>query len=164
VLVSGTIGDGRLGLQEAKGLASAALIGRYRLPEPRVALARLVREHAHAAADVSDGLLADAGHIAEASRLGLELELERTPLSAGARELVETSPNPEATLLTLAAAGDDYEIVLTAPQDQASVMMAAAERLGVPLTVIGRVVDGQGLKLLWRGREIRPPRTGYRHR
>jgi thiamine-monophosphate kinase len=164
VLVSGCIGDGWLGLQAALGRADPALLSHYRTPEPRTPLAGLVRAHAHAAADVSDGLAADAGHIAKASGVALELELERIPLSPAGRAAVDLSPNPAQTLLTLATAGDDYEIVLTAPPDQARRMMDEAPGLGAPLTVVGRVVEGQGVRVLWGGDEIRVPHAGYRHR
>jgi thiamine-monophosphate kinase len=96
--------------------------------------------------------------------LALELELERTPLSLAGRAAVDLSPNPAQTLLTFATAGDDYEIVLTAPPDRAPRMMQQAAGLGVPLTVIGRVVEGQGVRVLFGGDEIRVPRAGYRHR
>lgn len=164
VLVSGCIGDGWLGLQAALGRADPALLGHYRTPEPRTPLAGLVRAHAHAAADVSDGLAADAGHIAKASGVALELELERIPLSPAGRAVVDLSPSPAQTLLTLATAGDDYEIVLTAPPDRARRMMDEAPGLGAPLTVVGRVVEGQGVRVLWGGDEIRVPHAGYRHR
>ena len=91
MLVSGTIGDGGLGLEAARGglpALSAAdqawLADRYRLPQPRLGLRQALRDHATAAADVSDGLIADAGHIAEASGGGVEIDLDRLPLSDAA--------------------------------------------------------------------------------
>ena len=87
LVVSGTIGDGVLGLAAASWeFEDAALADRYRLPQPRLELREALRAHAHAAVDVSDGLLADAGHIAKASGCAVRVELERVPLSASARD------------------------------------------------------------------------------
>src|ERR1700761_1791297 len=91
ILVSGTIGDGWLGLKAALGeIAAPQALQRYRLPEPRLGL-REALTAAHACADVSDGLLADVGHIAIASRLGVEIDLDRLPLSADGLRHVEGS-------------------------------------------------------------------------
>ena len=111
--VSGTIGDAALGLLAARGRAErAALEKRYRLPLPRTTLGPRLIGIASAAADVSDGLLADAGHIAEASRLAVHIERDRVPLSAAARRLVEASPRCGRNVL---GGGDDYELVIAVP-------------------------------------------------
>src|SRR5262245_38728598 len=107
--VSGTIGDGALGLLAARRRLSApALEKRYRLPEPRCDLGARLVGVASAVADVSDGLLADAGHIAGASRLGVRIERERVPLSAAARRALAAEPGLWANVL---GGGDDYELV-----------------------------------------------------
>jgi thiamine-monophosphate kinase len=172
VLISGGIGDGWLGLKAASGELAGLpegsieqLAGRYRLPEPRLELAEALRTHASASADVSDGLVADAGHIAEASGVGLRLELGRVPLSAPAAAWLAQQPEPAraAAMSALAAGGDDYEVVCTASPDQAGPLIAAAKAAGVEMTDIGEVVAGQGAATLWQGREVRLQRTGWRH-
>ncbi len=170
VLVSGTIGDGWLGLMAGEHSLDlpeedvAWLADRYRLPRPRTALAEALRTHARAAADVSDGLIADAGHIGRASGLGLELDLDRLPLSAPARTWLAAQPDQAAGRLALAGGGDDYEIVCTAAPDQTDILKAASRALGAPFTAIGRVVAGEGVKVLATGREQVVTRAGWRHR
>lgn len=116
LMVSGTIGDGWLGLAARRGeIDDADLLRRYQLPTPRLDLAASLRASAHAAADVSDGLIADAGHIAEASGLGLTLDLAHMPLSPSAHRWLAGQSDRAQALLALASGGDDYEIVCAAP-------------------------------------------------
>ena len=118
LMVSGTIGDGWLGLQAARGELDDPdgwLAGRFRLPQPRLDLRAELRSMATAAADVSDGLIADAGHIARASGLGFHIELDRVPLSGPARRWLAGRADRAAALLALASGGDDYEVVCAAP-------------------------------------------------
>ena len=170
VLVSGTIGDGWLGLQAAKGalggVAPAAaewLAGRYRLPEPRLELRDVLRACAGGAADVSDGLIADAGHIARASGVQLRLNLERLPVSEPASQWLARQPDRARALAALATGGDDYEIVLTAAPAHAQALIAEAEASGVALTEIGEAVDGEGALAVFEGRDLLLERTGWRH-
>jgi thiamine-monophosphate kinase len=170
LLVSGVIGDGGLGLQAAKGEldalgadAVAYLADRYRLPTPRLALSAALRDHASAAADVSDGLLADAGHIGEASGLGLTIDLERLPISPAAALWLARQADPVAAYAALAAFGDDYEIVCTAAPASLDSFVAAAAEAGVGLTPIGEARVGQGVSARWRGRDVALARTGWRH-
>ena len=163
VLVSGVIGDGWLGLKAALGeIAAPGALERYRLPEPRLAL-RPALHAAHACADVSDGLLADAGRIAIASGLCAEIDLERAPLSQEGLSHVEGAPDRLAALIELATGGDDYELVCTAAPERAGRLMAAAAAAGVRMTVVGRMTQGQGVRALHGGREVHVPRLGYRH-
>jgi thiamine-monophosphate kinase len=170
VLVSGTIGDGGLGLRAARGELHDLprdqtdwLIDRYRLPQPRMALRESLRAHAAAAADVSDGLLADAGHIGEASGAGIEIRLEAIPLSPPAEAWLARQADRAAALAWLAVAGDDYEVVCTARPDQARALVEIAGREGLLLTPVGRVVEGAGITASYQGRPIAVPRTGWRH-
>jgi thiamine-monophosphate kinase len=170
VMVSGTIGDGWLGLLATRGdlghleeARQEALEQRYRLPEPRVALARLVRENAHSSVDVSDGLVADAGHIAQASGVGIELDLEALPLSRAAKAWLEHRADPVLARRELAVGGDDYEIVITVRPDRAEALARAAEDFG-SLTVIGRVVERSGVRVFYEGEPVPIERTGWRHR
>lgn len=157
--VTGTIGDGGLGLRAAKGElwtlkaeAVERLARRYRVPEPRVDLAQRVLADASASADVSDGLLADTGRIAEASGAGIDLDLDPIPLSTETTAWLAAEDARDGRLF-LASAGDDYEIVFTAPPE---VAVDWAVR-------IGRVRQGAGLRVFWRGAEVKPPRLGWRH-
>ena len=148
VWVSGTIGDSWLGLQAATdklGPLSAEarnlLVSRYRVPEPpRLPFADIVAAHATGSIDISDGLLADAGHIAEASGVGLTLRAADIPLSAVATHYVE---NAKADLRALLTGGDDYQTLFTAPP---SARAAVAATRGV--TRIGEVGPGEGVAIL----------------
>jgi thiamine-monophosphate kinase len=161
VWVSGTIGDGALGLLAARGtFASAFLERRYRLPQPRTTLGPRLVGIARATADVSDGLLADAGHIATASGVALHLEREAIPLSPAARGILAKRPKLWATVL---GGGDDYELVMTVPPAKHHALLAAAEAAGVAVTRIGRVTSGKSIKLTVEGREFPLKRAGYVH-
>ncbi|MGE5539831.1 MAG: thiamine-phosphate kinase [Gemmatimonas sp.] len=145
VFVSGTIGDGALGLEVAKGglkdLAEPLrehLLRRYRLPEPKTALAPVLREFAHSAIDVSDGLLADLGHICETSGVGAVIQAAMVPMSDGVQIAIARDP---ALLARVLAGGDDYEIVFTADPAHSDRVVEAGIKVGVPITGIGFVVE-----------------------
>ncbi|MDR3510886.1 MAG: thiamine-phosphate kinase [Caulobacteraceae bacterium] len=169
VLVSGTIGDGWLGLAASGGTGDFApvdaawLADRYRLPQPRTPLIAALRRYARAAADVSDGLIADAGRIARASSLGLDLDLDRMPLSAPARAWLAAQADAVAARLALAAGGDDYEIVCTAAPEDVEALIEAAGAAGVAMAEVGRVWEGSGVRVFAGGRERAVARAGYRH-
>ncbi|HEY2613433.1 MAG TPA: thiamine-phosphate kinase [Reyranella sp.] len=159
--VSGTIGDGALGLLAARGrLTSPALEKRFRQPQPRTTLGPLLVGVASATADISDGLLADAGHIAEASRLGVVIERERVPLSAAASRALAATPELWADVL---GGGDDYELVIAVPPRKQSALRAAASAAGVQVTHIGGFKRGRGVQLMLAGRPVRTSRKGYVH-
>jgi thiamine-monophosphate kinase len=170
VLVSGTIGDGALGLQAAQGRLvgigegeTAWLADRYRLPQPRLQLAGLLREHASAAADVSDGLVADAGHIAEASGVAITLDLEHVPLSEPARAWLSRQEDRAAALVRLATGGDDYEVVMTAPPGAVTSLVDGARRAGLALTDVGTVTRGESVSVLLEGQPLTIERRGWTH-
>ena len=169
VFVTGTIGDGWLGLQAVQGALSLepermdALEAAYRTPMPRVEFAPVVRGLATASADVSDGLLADAGHIAEASGVRIELDLEVLPLSAAAQAWLDSRVDPQGALELLATGGDDYEIVLTVPVGAENALRREAERRHLRLTRIGRVVQGKGVIVRHLGQPVTPTRVGWTH-
>ena len=165
--VSGTIGDGALGLLAAQGALPALtarqrahLEDRYRLPQPRSTLGPLLPGIATAMADVSDGLLADAGHIADASRLAVSIEREDVPLSPAARAAVTADPRLWANVL---GGGDDYELVISVPVRRRTVLQAAAGSAGIRITRIGRLSSGTGVAVTAGGRAITVPRQGYVH-
>jgi thiamine-monophosphate kinase len=170
VLVSGTVGDGWLGLHARETLSdvgadnAAWLTDRYLLPQPRVALGPALRLNARAAADVSDGLIADAGRIGRASGLGLTLNLDAIPLSPPARAWLGVQPDPAAARLALATGGDDYEIVCAAAPERVEALIAASRDLGAPLTMIGRMIAGDSVQVTATGRPLSVTRAGWRHR
>lgn len=162
LFVSGTLGDAALGLRLLRGLAAPEdealeLIDRYRTPRPRLALGEALRGIASAAIDVSDGLLADLGHICTASGVGAVVECGLLPFSKAARAL-------PGHLDCALGGGDDYELLLTAPAAREEAVRAAARRAGLAVTRIGRITGGTGLELLGEdGRPVPPPATGWRH-
>jgi thiamine-monophosphate kinase len=168
VFVSGTIGDGALGLLAATwqlaDLASAHrdfLADRYRLPCPRVRLGPALAGHAHALMDISDGLVADLGHIARQSGVAAVIEAVRVPLSAAAVAVLAETPERMMDVLT---GGDDYELLLTAPPDAADAVQRLGQSLGVPVTPIGRIEPGSGVRVLdGVGDEIEIRRPGWAH-
>jgi thiamine-monophosphate kinase len=165
VFVSGTIGDAALGLLALEGklrtLAAAHrrfLAGRYHLPEPRLALGRAIAPLATAAMDVSDGLVADLGHICAASGCGAEIELAAVPASPAAQQAGERHALRRIT------GGDDYELLFTAPLGAEAGLRAAARRTGVPITRIGRIVARPGVRVLGpEGSEVRVEHRGWQH-
>lgn len=162
VWVSGTLGDAAMGLRILQGLAVAEddswpLIDRYRTPRPRLTLGVRLRGLATAAIDVSDGLVADLGHVAAASRVAAVVEIAKVPLSRRAAGL----PGARDAALT---GGDDYELLFTAPTSADREIEALAAELALPLTVIGEISAGDGVRVLDTGGvELSTPRSGWRH-
>lgn len=148
LLVTGTLGDAALGLRairgELAGLAAADfdyLAGRYRLPRPRTRIAPRLIGLAHAAIDVSDGLLADLGHICQASGLAAVVEEARLPLSAAARHVITGT---DAGLDAVLAGGDDYELAIAVSPARITDIADLAADSGLPITEIGRFEAGEG--------------------
>ncbi|HEY1259032.1 MAG TPA: thiamine-phosphate kinase [Stellaceae bacterium] len=168
IWVSGRIGDAFLGLGARRGaypeLAAedrAALIARFQVPEPRVALGPALAGIAHAMIDVSDGLLADLGHICETSGVAAVVALDKLPLSPAAQKLAESEPGLRAQL---AAGGDDYELLFTAAPADAEGIATLSRKLELPITKIGRIEAGAGVRLVdAAGREIAVEHAGWRH-
>ena len=172
IYVTGTIGDATLGraLMEERinapdESARAYLVRRYRTPNPRVEVGLELVGVASAAADISDGLVADLNHICRASQVCAEVEFELIPLSAAARRLVTDNQPLRINLLT---GGDDYELVFTAPANVSGRLQQLAARCGVGLTRIGRVIDSDAQPnavtvLDANGRCVEVGDGGYRH-
>lgn len=146
VAVTGTIGDAALGLLVRQGRITLPreegeyLVNRYLLPQPRVALAPALRQHASAALDVSDGLVGDFAKLCAASGVSGEIARPAVPLSVPARRAVATYAPAFDTALT---GGDDYEILVAVPENEADALAAAASEVGVALSFIGRIVSGE---------------------
>lgn len=175
VFVSGTLGDAALGLKRLQGALTGLtnldgnyLIDRYRLPRPRLSLGRALVETGltKAALDLSDGLLADLGHVGEQSVLAAEIESTTLPLSPAARQALDQDP---ALIAEIVAGGEDYELLFTAPSGAGRELMALGNRLGVQVTPIGRMIEAAGrepgtVRLLDAGgREIALNRRGWQH-
>ncbi len=175
VYVSGTVGDAALGLAALRGrlagLGAAArgfLVDRYQLPQPRLALGRALAPHVSAALDVSDGLVADLGHIAACSGVAAVIEQARVPLSAAATAAVAADP---AAYQAVLGGGDDYELLFTASQEKHDIIVKLASAAATPVTVIGAIVAGDGAgsapgAIIVRdrdGRDVTPAAGGYRH-
>jgi thiamine-monophosphate kinase len=151
VFVTGTIGDAALGLQVRKDEALAErwrldpaaqkhLLARYRLPQPRNAIAEALRATVSAAMDVSDGLAGDLGKLTRASGVSAEIDVARVPLSAAGRAVLAADPAQIEAILT---GGDDYEILATLSPDKVEPFRRACAAARVPATEIGQIVSGE---------------------
>lgn len=169
VFVTGTIGDGWLGLQAVQGLLSleperlAALVEHYRLPTPRLDFAGPIRDMASSSIDVSDGLIADLGHIAATGNVGIEIELEVVPLSAAGQAWFDGRVDAQAALEKLVTGGDDYEIAFTASPRDEPALRREAERRHLRLTRIGRVMPGTGVVARFAGQAVSFAQSGFAH-
>src|SRR5262249_24812422 len=152
VVVTGTIGDAALGLRLRRDISAALRWGltpeqrnhleaRYLVPEPRTALAEILRAHASAAMDVSDGLAGDLAKLCRASGVAAEIAVARIPLSDGARAALAEGPALIETILT---GGDDYEVVACVPAGKVETLRRQASAAGVAVTGIGAVPAGEG--------------------
>ena len=168
IYVSGTVGDATLGLRAVRGgLADlttedhAALAARFRLPEPRLALGAALVGIATCAIDVSDGLVADLGHICAESGVAARIGADAVPLSAAARRAVDGG---EAAIADLVTGGDDYELLFCAPPAERGAIEALGRRLVLAVSRIGTIERGQGVTVVDAdGRPLALGRTGYQH-
>jgi thiamine-monophosphate kinase len=173
VVVTGTIGDAALGLDISKGGAVAAvlagdtaakqmLVGRYRMPQPRTALAKAVRDHASAAMDVSDGLAGDLAKLCAASGVSAAIDAPSIPLSAAAAGLLARGT---AGIEAIISGGDDYEILCAIPENGFEGFAHAAGLAGVAVTPIGTVIAGSSVPIFLdaQGRELLLSRLSYSH-
>lgn len=169
VFVTGSIGDGLLGLRAARGELAldeeriAALIDHYRTPTPRLDFAPVVREFATASVDVSDGLAADLDHVARASGAAIMLNLNVLPLSAAAQAWFDDRIDAQLSLEDLAGGGDDYQIAFTAHPRHEESLRREAERRLVRLTRVGEVTAGAGLTATYDGQPVQMARPGWTH-
>jgi thiamine-monophosphate kinase len=168
IWVSGTIGDAFLGLGVLRGdypelrpEERAALTARFQLPEPRTVLGPRLAGIARAMCDISDGLLADLGHICQASQAGAEISLAALPLSPPARRLASAAGDVPVRLAT---GGDDYELLFAAPPAANEAIAKLATELALPITAIGTIESGERVRLLdASGNELQVEVAGYRH-
>ena len=161
VFVTGTLGDAALALDDQTQTPSAReLRAHFARPEPRVEAGLALRDLAHAAIDVSDGLLGDLGHILRASGVGARIDAHALPLSATARASVPL----ERAILAAATGGDDYELLLTAPPDRAATIFERLAAIACPVSRIGTIVEGAAAELIGvDGQPLRIERAGFQH-
>ena len=153
IYISGTVGDARLALEVFKGTVSleatyfeAARL-RMERPIPRIELGLALRGVANAAIDVSDGLLGDLGHILQRSQVGAVIETAWVQDSAAISDAMQSVAFNKRLDFALAG-GDDYELLFTAPPDQADEVLEAGEQCGVSITCIGRITPVAGVQVL----------------
>jgi thiamine-monophosphate kinase len=162
VWVTGTLGDAAGALAQWRGgnAVHAGLRDRLDRPTPRVEAGRALAGLAHAAIDVSDGLLADLGHVCVASGVGAMVEIDDLPASG----LLVATFEPERRRVLQATGGDDYELCFTAPASARAALEDIAARTGTPFTRIGRIVEGQGVQARLRAGAVwEPAHRGYVH-
>ena len=166
VCVSGSLGDAAAGLALFQGRYSTRAPGvhplllRFELPEPRLALGRALRGIATSCIDVSDGLLADLGHVLEASGVGATVDADAVPISVPMELAIPAADHRELAL----AGGDDYELAFTCAPDAVDALRARAVELGVQVTRIGTIEAAPGLRCRdRRGEPVAPLRLGYEH-
>ncbi|MEN4949039.1 thiamine-phosphate kinase [Pseudomonas proteolytica] len=145
-----------LGQRSAAAQIAEPLLGHYWSPQPQLALGMALRGKATSALDISDGLLADCGHIAKASAVSLVIERQRLPLSAALLAFLGDEQARSAAL----SGGDDYVLAFTLPPTELGPLLAE----GWPVHVVGRVEAGAGVRLLDAGgHDITPAVRGYQH-
>ncbi len=168
VWVTGTLGDAAAGLQIAtkpgKGqtpnAAAAGLMKRLNRPDPRIKAGLALRDIATAAIDISDGLLADLGHICAQSDVGAELNIEALPSSKALRALFD----PDSRWRLQLAGGDDYELCFTVPSEKATALVQDLIDLDCGVTCIGRITSGSGVRVNKPdGSELILPHRGFEH-
>ena len=167
IWLSGATGEAALALAHLKGRVTLegavreACLARLHTPEPRVELGGRLRGLARSAIDVSDGLLADLGHILEASGVGAEIAWDSLPRATA----IAGCPDKMLAADCLLAGGDDYELVFTAPTFKRAEIEAVGKDLGIALARIGVAVPGDPVAVLRdaRGNIISSPRKGFDH-
>lgn len=165
IYVTGTIGDAGLGLK--KMLASIQhesglryCISRLNRPTPRLDVGKALVGISRCAIDISDGLLADLGHICTQSRCGARIYMERIPLSVELRQFYDNLPDWQDVLTS----GDDYELCFTLPADAGDALNTMQQGLATPVTCIGEIVEQPGVQcLLADGRRLQTTHSGYDH-
>lgn len=157
IFISGAPGEAAAGLQAIQKSIpnSSMLIERFLWPEPRVELGRAIREIASAAIDVSDGLLADMGHIASQSGAAARIDLASLPISQVMSNLFDRNECERFAL----SGGDDYELLFTVPKNRLSLMKS----LPIQCTQIGEVVEGSGVICHRSGQPVEFVNSGYDH-
>jgi thiamine-monophosphate kinase len=169
VCVTGTIGDGAVGLGcldatiQLPQAFAVDVIGRYHLPQPRLVTRGALAGVATACMDISDGLVADMGHLCKASGVAAIIERDAIPLSPGTRLAVDQDQSRWNLVL---GGGDDYELILTVPPELFPALLTRAQGFKFPITRIGVITDGPigEVTVMAGGEPVQVPRAGYQHR
>ncbi|GGA08707.1 thiamine-phosphate kinase [Dyella caseinilytica] len=166
VFVTGTLGDAAAGLklvqQHANDTDARAgyLIDRLNRPAPRVAAGLALRGYANACIDISDGLLADLGHICASSKVGAEIDASLLPRSSALLDLFDDAASRDFAL----SGGDDYELCFTVSAQHVAAVQASLARLGCGATRIGRIVEGDRVRVRdAAGQWLEPEHRGWDH-
>jgi thiamine-monophosphate kinase len=164
IWVTGQLGDAALGLAVLQGEVPEAgmesCIAALHRPQPRIELGIVLRGSVHAAIDISDGLLADLGHILQRSRRGAEIRINDIPRSANVSSVMRKPLGMHCLL----AGGDDYELCFTAPVRHDDLIVGLRESMNIPITRIGKITSGNTLQLLdGYGKPLAFPEKGYDH-
>jgi len=166
IVATGWLGDAAAGLALLQGrlkggdCAPTDLLARLRRPTPRLRAGQLLAAHAHAMIDVSDGLLADLGHVLHASDVGAVVHGEKLPFSPA---LAAAVPRDTQRWSLQLSGGDDYELLACIPADRLPQVAACASVCGHPFTVIGEIRAQGGLEVLAHGRPLNTNDAGFRH-
>lgn len=167
LIVSGSIGDGALGLKALRGELDylepqdlSFLADCYHLPQPRLALGMALRDIASSCLDISDGLVADIAHIGDASEVAAVIDVEKLPLSIAAAKVMTHNAGHLASILT---GGDDYELAFTMPAAAENRLSELSIQTKTGLTCIGRIEAGSGVHVLKNGEELALSATGWLH-
>jgi thiamine-monophosphate kinase len=165
IWVSGQLGSAALGLAQLQGKVKisedelATCLNALHTPMPRTALGLALRGIANSCIDVSDGLLADLGHILKASNCGATLDLEKIPCLAYFKNNLQN----KALQQLLLAGGDDYELCFTAPKTKREAINALGKQLSLPITYIGNILMDIGLQVDYQNNKIEILKQGFDH-
>lgn len=165
IWVSGHLGSAALGLAQLQGKIELPAevrqicLAALNQPKPRVNLGLALQTFSHSCIDVSDGLLADLGHILQASNLGASIDLSHIPCQTHLQSRLD---NPLIRQCILAG-GDDYELVFTAPASQRAAIKSLSEQLNLQLTTIGHTTKNLGLSVHYQGQILEISQKGFDH-
>ena len=168
IWVSGQLGSAALGLAYLQGNNAIAILSAEDLnlclqalhaPIPRSALGLSLCGIATSCIDISDGLLADLGHILSASNCGATLDLEAIPCIEALKKSLE-NPASQGYIL---AGGDDYELCFTAPKSARETILAISKQLNSPLSLIGETHAGNDLNVTYQSQQLNISKKGFDH-
>lgn len=172
IWITGTIGDAYLGLQSVLGKAlepqpSAEALWHfeeaYYRPEPRLLFRKALRSYASACADISDGFVADAGHVAKTSDVSFIINADKISLSSQTGIWLSGQDDQDTAFKALITAGDDYELIFTARPEHAAQIRQAAKAIGMRVSRVGQVETGEGIIVLSDGQIMQFEKTGHTH-
>jgi len=165
IWVSGKLGSAAMGLAYLQGKATLTsnvatdCLQALHMPTPQINLGLALRNIANSCIDVSDGLLADLGHILKASNLGATLNLDNIPC----HDFLQGRLDDPVIRQYILAGGDDYELVFTAPKSQRNTIIQLSLQLNLALSLIGETTQKQGLQVLYKQQKINILKKGFDH-